>query len=213
MRTIVCDSDPRVGDVRVSTEDIDGVREVARRADGVLAPGTDWPVRIAAEVAHDLGLPHPISVATAKICTDKLAQRERLGSAGVLQPQWSADEAPAYPCVVKAPDRQGQRAMAIVTDPAQLAAAAERARAASRGGRVLFERFVPGPEVTVDGFLKDGRNHVVAVTDRVHFPDAPGIAKQHVYPSAYPDRWTRPQTPPHGRWRRWVWSRVPPTCS
>jgi biotin carboxylase len=25
------------------------------------------------------------------------------------------------------------------------------------------------------------------VTDRVHFPDAPGIAKQHVYPSAYPE--------------------------
>ena len=51
---------------------------------------------------------------------------------------------------------------------------------------MLFERFVPGPEVTVDGFLKDGRNHVIAVTDRVHFPDAPGIAKQHVYPSAHP---------------------------
>ena len=121
VRTIVCDSDPRVGDVRVSTEDIDGVREVARNADGVLAPGTDWPVRIAAEVAHDLGLPHPISVATAKICTDKLAQRERLDAAGVLQPQWSAGDAPAYPCVVKAPDRQGQRAMAIVSDPAHWA--------------------------------------------------------------------------------------------
>jgi biotin carboxylase len=187
VRTIVCDSDPRVGDVRVSTEDIDGVREIARNADGVIAPGTDWPVRIAAEVAHDLGLPHPISVATARICTDKLEQRARLGAAGVLQPAWSADDAPAYPCVVKAPDRQGQRAMAIVTDPAGLPAATDRARAAARGGQVLYERFVPGPEVTVDGFLKDGRNHVVAVTDRVHFADAPGIAQQHVYPSAYPD--------------------------
>ncbi len=144
-------------------------------------------MRIAAEVAHDLGLPHPISVATARICTDKLEQRARLGAAGVLQPAWSADDAPAYPCVVKAPDRQGQRAMAIVTDPAGLPAATDRARAAARGGQVLYERFVPGPEVTVDGFLKDGRNHVVAVTDRVHFADAPGIAQQHVYPSAYPD--------------------------
>ena len=189
LHTIICDGDARVGDVHVSTEDLDGVREVARSsgAAGIIAPGTDWPVRIAAEAAHDLGLPHPISVATGRICTDKLAQRERLQEHGVRQPAWSPETAPSYPCVVKAPDRQGQRAMAIVADETGLAAAADAARAAARSHQVLFEAFVPGPEVTVDGFMKDGKNHIVAVTDRVHFHDAPGIAKEHVYPSAYPE--------------------------
>ncbi|MGZ4480902.1 MAG: hypothetical protein ACXVY5_01740, partial [Gaiellales bacterium] len=58
----------------------------------------------------------------------------------------------------------------------------ERARAGSRSGRVLYEQYVPGPEVTVNGFSVDGMFYPVAVTDRVHFPDAPGVAHRHVFP-------------------------------
>jgi biotin carboxylase len=49
---------------------------------------------------------------------------------------------------------------------------------------VLFERFVPGPEVTVNGFVVGGTHHPVAVTDRIHFEGAPGVAWRHVYPSS-----------------------------
>ncbi len=77
--------------------------------------------------------------------------------------------------------------MTVVRSPADLDAAVEQARAAARNGEVLIEAFVPGPEVTVDGFMKDGRNHIVAVTDRVHFDGAPGIARQHVFPSQHPE--------------------------
>ncbi len=182
VRTIVCDSDPGVGDIPVSSEDTDGVRAAAEGAAGVIAPGTDWPVRVAATVARDLGLPHPISPDVAGVATDKIAQRRALDAAGVPQPAWSTDGPPAYPCVVKAPDRQGQRAMSILADPAGLAAAAGRAAAESRSGRVLYEAFVPGPEVTVNGFTADGRSIVSAVNDRVHFTDAPGVAQRHVYP-------------------------------
>ena len=185
LRTLVCDSDSGVGDVLVSSEDEAGVRAAAGGAAGLIAPGTDWPVRVAAAVARDLGLPHPISPDVALVATDKIAQRRALDAAGVPQPAWSTGEPPAYPCVVKAPDRQGQRAMSIVTDPAGLADAARRAEAGSRSGRALFEAFVPGPEVTVNGFTTEGRGVVPAVTDRVHFPGAPGVALRHVYP---PDR-------------------------
>ena len=182
VRTLVCDSDPGVGDIPVSSEDTDGVRAAAEGAAGVIAPGTDWPVRVAAAVARDLGLPHPISPDVAGVATDKIAQRRALDAAGVPQPAWSTAGPPAYPCVVKAPDRQGQRAMSILADPADLAAAAGRAAAESRSGRVLYEAFVPGPEVTVNGFTADGRAIVAAVNDRVHFTDAPGVAQRHVYP-------------------------------
>jgi biotin carboxylase len=182
IRTLVCDSDAGVGDVPVSSEDRDGVRAVADGASGVIAPGTDWPVRVAAAVARDLGLPHPIALEVAELATDKIAQRRALDAADVPQPAWSTNEPPAYPCVVKAPDRQGQRAMSILADPAGLEAATRRAGAESRSGRVLYEAFVPGPEVTVNGFTAEGRPVVAAVTDRVHFPDAPGVARRHVYP-------------------------------
>jgi biotin carboxylase len=119
----------------------------------------------------------------AAVATDKIAQRGALDSAGVPQPAWSTEAPPAYPCVVKAPDRQGQRAMSILPDSARLADATRRATAESRSGRALFEEFVPGPEVTVNGFTTEGRAVVSAVTDRIHFDGAPGVARRHVYPA------------------------------
>jgi biotin carboxylase len=184
MRTIVCDSDPRYADVPVSSEDGDGVRRTGRDADGLIAPGTDWPVRIAAEAAEELGISHPISAAVAVTCTDKIAQRARLDAAGVPQPRWSTEAPPSYPCVVKAPDRQGQRAMSIIRDPGELGEASARARSESRSGRVLYEEFVPGPEVTVNAFSVDNRFLPVTVTDRVHFEGVPGVARRHVFPAA-----------------------------
>ncbi len=184
VHTVVCDSDPGLGDVAVSSEDAEGVARVARGADGLIAPGTDWPVRIAAAVAEDLGIPHPVPAGVALVCTDKIAQRTRLGEAGVPQPRWSADAPPAYPCVVKAADRQGQRAMTILAGPDGLDEATARARDGSRSGRVIYEEFVPGPEVTVNAFSVDGRFLPVAVTDRVHFEGVPGVARRHVYPAA-----------------------------
>jgi biotin carboxylase len=189
IRPLVCDGSPGVGEAAVSSEDTEGVRRVAREsgAAGLIAPGTDWPVRIAAYVAEDLGLPHPLDVETAVRCTNKIAQREVLDAAGVPQPAWSAESPPGYPCVVKASDRQGQRAMTIVSSPDDLGQAAARARSGARGGRALFEAFVPGPEVTVNAFSVGGRFHPVAITARDHFNGAPGVARRHVYPSGLDD--------------------------
>ncbi len=184
VRTIVCDADPRLADVPVSSEDGAGIRRAAHDADGLIAPGTDWPVRVAAAAAEDLHIPHPIAAAVAETCTDKIAQRTRLDAAGVPQPRWSAEAPPAYPCVVKAADRQGQRAMTILRDAHGLAEATERAREGSRSGRVIYEEFVPGPEVTVNAFSIDGRFLPVTVTDRIHFEGVPGVARRHVYPAA-----------------------------
>jgi biotin carboxylase len=189
VHTVVCDAVPGVGDVQVSSEDRAGIARVARErgAAGLIAPGTDWPVRIAAYVAEDLGLPHPLDAATAVLATNKIAQRQAFDRAGVGQPAWSLEAPPAYPAVVKAPDRQGQRAMTVVEDAEQAEAAAVVAHRASRSGRVLFEQYAAGPEVTVNGFSVDGRYRPVAVTAREHFAGVPGVAQRHVYPSGLDD--------------------------
>ncbi|HUJ92442.1 MAG TPA: hypothetical protein VLW05_07055, partial [Gaiellaceae bacterium] len=88
--------------------------------DGLIAPGTDSPLGLAARIAERSGLPHPLSPRTAVLATNKVRQRERLDEAGVPQPRWWVvapdDPLPEVeaPCVVKAPDRQGQRGLTLV---------------------------------------------------------------------------------------------------
>ena len=177
----------------LSTEDEPAIERLvgALGIDGIISPGTDWPVGVAARIAERAGLPHPISPQTAVLATNKLRQRERLAEAGVPQPRsWvvgSGDEPPVVegPVVVKAPDRQGQKGLTLVVDPAALVPAIETARGAARSGLALVEELVDGPEVTVVGFSIDGVFTALAVTDRItaELP-AFGVALAHVWPSS-----------------------------
>jgi carbamoylphosphate synthase large subunit len=183
----------------VSTEDERGIERLARaeRVDGVIAPGIDFPVGIAARVARAMGLPHPLSPEAAVLATSKERQRERLAEAGVPQPRSqvldAGGEAVQLPCVVKAPDRQGQAGLTLVRDRAELAAAIQAARAASRSGRVLVEELVDGPEVTVNAFSIEGEFHPLTVTDRLTAePPAFGVALAHVWAAEPPVRESGP---------------------
>jgi biotin carboxylase len=166
----------------------------AERVDGIIAPGIDWPVAIAARIADRLALPHPIDPATAVLATSKLRQRERFAEAGVPHPRHvvcaTLEEARTaaagfgYPCVVKAPDRQGQKGLVLVRRGRQLEAAFALALEESRSNVVLVEELVPGREVTVNAFSVDGRFTPLTVTDRVVAdPPAFGVALAHVWPS------------------------------
>jgi biotin carboxylase len=200
---IAVDRDPsapgfRFADRRaiVSTEDESAIERLAtaERVDAIIAPGIDWPVAIAARVASRLALPHPISPEAATLSTSKLRQRERFAEAGVPQPRFlvcsGAQEAAAaaeevgYPCVVKAPDRQGQRGLTLVPDARRMASAVEVALDASRSAALLVEEHVAGREVTVNAFSVAGSFRPLTVTDRLTAdPPAFGVALAHVWPS------------------------------
>lgn len=175
----------------VSVEDEPAVDRLARAedVDGLISPGADWPVGIAARVAERLRLPHPISPATAVLAITKTRQRERLAAAGVPQPRSRVvtedDGTIELPCVVKAPDRQGQRGLSLVRTREELAPAIATALEASRGGSCLVEELVDGPELTVNAVSIDGRFVPLTVTDRLTAePPAFGVALAHAWPSA-----------------------------
>jgi biotin carboxylase len=140
-------------------------------------------------------LPHPLDPETAVLATSKVRQRERFAEAGVPQPEMrvckdlveaaAAANELGFPCVVKAPDRQGQRGLTLVTDAREFTGAAEQALAASRSGACLVEELIDGQEVTVNAFSVAGRFYPLTVTDRVRAePPAFGVALAHVWPSA-----------------------------
>jgi biotin carboxylase len=203
---IAVDRDPaapgfRYADRRaiVSVEDEPAVERLAaaERVHGIVAPGIDWPVAIAARVAERLALQHPLSAETAALSTSKLRQRERFAESGIPQPTFAVCSGPqeavaaaervGFPCVVKAPDRQGQRGLSLVTEPRRVESAVEVALDASRSATVLVEEHVPGREVTVNGFSTGGRFHPLTVTDRLTAdPPAFGVALAHAWPSDLP---------------------------
>jgi len=186
---IAVDRDPsapgfRYADRRaiVSTEDESGIERLAsaERVQGLIAPGIDWPVAIAARVAERLSLPHAISPETAALSTSKLRQRERFAEAGVPQPEFqicsgpeeatAAAERIGFPCVIKAPDRQGQRGLTLVRSADEVAEAVRVALDAARTATLLVEEHVPGLEVTVNAFSSGGHFHPLTVTDRLTAP-------------------------------------------
>jgi biotin carboxylase len=195
--TIVVDRDPAaagfaLADRRaiISNEDERRIERLAaaERIDGIISPGIDWPVGIAARIAAKRGIPHPLEPAVAGLAVSKARQRERFDAAGVPQPRWWLVSEPQpglpIPCVVKAPDRQGQRGLSVVRDERELAPALETAITASRTASAVVEELVEGPELTVNAFSIDGELHPLTVTDRITAePPAFGVALAHVWPA------------------------------
>jgi biotin carboxylase len=145
-------------------------------------------VRVAAEVAAALDLPHPIDPAAAARATDKREQRRAFDREGVPHPCWSEDGTglPAGArIVVKPAAAQGQRGLEIVEPGGDLGAVVAVAQDASRDGQALCEEFVVGPELTVNAFLDAGRFVALTVTDRERAL-AFGVATAHLYPSVHP---------------------------
>jgi len=181
----------------ISAEDEPALERLAsaEEIDGVIAPGIDWSVAIAARISAKLDLPHPLSVESAQLAVSKLRQRERFAEAGLPFARYAVasrgEEAEAaaaelgFPLVVKAPDRQGQRGLALARGHDELGPAVERALAASRSGLCIIEQLEPGREATVIGFSLDGRYHALAVTDR-RSASAPafGVSLEHAWPSS-----------------------------
>jgi biotin carboxylase len=125
-------------------------------------------VELAAVIGRRLGLPHcdPTAAAT---CRDKYAARTALQRAGVPSARFrlvmsrdgaraAADEI-GYPVVVKPRALSASFGVSLVTDPTELDAAYEVARASTlpepwafRHG-VLVEEYLTGPEISVDSVV------------------------------------------------------------
>lgn len=176
--------------------DSDVAIEAAREhhVDGVTTVGTDQTVLVVARVAAAVGLPCHVSVEGALRATNKPAMRRALREAGVPMPDAVVSREhdgvvhpPAYPCVVKAADSQGQRGMTVVDDPADLPQAIETARRESRTRTVVIEGFRTGPEFTINAWMRDGDVESVSVLDRITYNPPPylGICLQHVGPTVH----------------------------
>jgi biotin carboxylase len=203
LNVVAADRDPsapgfRYADRRaiVSIEDEPAIDRLARaeEIDGVIAPGTDHAVALAARVAARLGLPHPLAPEAANVAVSRQKQRERLADAGVPQPRsivcrslaevTAAAEELGYPVVIEVPDRTGERGVGLARDRKAVAEAAADALAESSDEYCLVEELVGGRIVTVNAFSLAGRFVPLTVTDREQAPPpAFGVSLAHLWPA------------------------------
>jgi biotin carboxylase len=195
------------GSVQIPLDDPPGAADAIVAHDSV-APldavlAIDDRGAVAAALASErLGLRHnpPEAVAATR---DKLVMRLRLGAAEVSQPAFAPlagdagpDEVAALvdavglPCVIKPRTLSASQGVLRADTTEQAIAVVERVRTITACATddthpaLLLERFVPGPEVAVEGLLTDGDLSVLAVFDKPDPLDGPAFEETiYVTPS------------------------------
>lgn len=181
--------------IQLDIKDVEGISEYAKKEqiDVVYSVGSDLAMPSVMAVSEKLGLPHYISSNTAALCQAKHKMRLELGADFKGNAQFivceDLSEAVKYnqfPGMMKPVDSQGQRGCFRVDCTADIEKNFEKSMSYSTQKRVIIEKFIDGPEVSVNAFMVKGEMKFALVSDRIVFDDLPGgIIKEHLLPTQY----------------------------
>jgi biotin carboxylase len=161
-----------------------------------IMPGFEFYVDTVARLADRLGLPG-LAVASIEALRDKGVMRERARAAGLRVPRYAeaadADGLAAaglrvgFPAVLKPSRSAGSVHVSRVDGPEELRRAYAWLLADTRtdlgrrlDGRVLLEEYVPGPEVSVEGYVADGEVVIASVTGKLLGPEPNFVEVGHI---------------------------------
>lgn len=162
----------------ISTIDIEGIVNTAKRfrPDGIITIATDMPIRAIAKACEVCGLPG-ISYDTAVKATDKGEMIKAFEKNGVEHPWYliapslevflTLHDRVKFPCIMKPADNAGSRGVVLCQDWDELKEQYEYSCNESRGGTVIIEEYLRGPEFSVEVMVIDGMPHVLQITDKM----------------------------------------------
>jgi biotin carboxylase len=145
-----------------------------RPIDGVMCLGADVPSTVAA-VAHELRLPG-ITRDSARLATDKLAMKMRFRRDSVPIPWFapvnSINDLESHfkkrkeILVIKPADSRGSRGVQRIDTKTDLAHAFAMALAESPSRRVMVEAYLPGPQISTESIILEGKAYTPGISDR-----------------------------------------------
>ena len=184
----------------VSTFDIESTLDVAKKynIDGILTVGTDQPVYTVAKIQESLKLPFLINAKTALAVTNKKIMKKRFMDNNlssnkyiIINKNFKANELKdiKFPVVMKPLDSQGQRGIFKLNSIEEIRENIDKTLSFSRSDEVIIEEYYLSDEITVSGWVKDSKTHLLTITDRLKFETNKhiGICYGHNFKSKYFD--------------------------
>ncbi|SHJ53461.1 ATP-grasp domain-containing protein [Dethiosulfatibacter aminovorans DSM 17477] len=184
----------------VSTFDVDGIVETINKhnVDGILTAGTDQPVYTGALASEKTGLNFYIASGMAKKLTNKKLMKDIFTKHDIptvayryIKRNYKEKDIEGldFPVVIKPFDSQGQRGVLKIDSMKELEELIDETFSFTEEDEILIEEFYENDEITVSGWVVDGKAHILSITDRVTFDLHPhiGICTSHNFPSKHYD--------------------------
>ena len=182
----------------VSTFDIKDNVRVGRKydIDGVMTIGTDQPVYTAAAVADKLNLNTLIDEKTAKAVTNKkvmknIFKKNKIPTAKfkIIDKNFKQKNLKEinFPAVIKPLDSQGQRGVFKINSTEEVSRYFKDVLKFSREDEILIEEYYESNEITISGWVEQGKTNILTITDRITYEQVRhiGICTAHIFPSRY----------------------------
>ena len=182
----------------VSTFNIKDNVRVGRKydIDGVMTIGTDQPVYTAAAVADKLNLNTLIDEKTAKAVTNKkvmknIFKKNKIPTAKfkIIDKNFKQKNLKEinFPAVIKPLDSQGQRGVFKINSTEEVTRYFKDVLKFSREDEILIEEYYESNEITISGWVEQGKTNILTITDRITYEQVRhiGICTAHIFPSRY----------------------------
>lgn len=161
---------------------------INNKIDVVYSTGSDLAMPVACRLSEKLGLPHFVSSKAAYICNHKNAMRETLtqeckGNIPYQVLEETEQITIEFPAILKPSDSQGQRGIFLINSQEEFEAHFKEAKEYSREGKVIVEKYIDGPEVSVNGYMVNGELKYIVASDRDTWPEYTGLIHKHTVPS------------------------------
>ena len=154
--------------------------------DIVYSTGSDLAMPVACRISERLCMPHFVTSKAAYICNHKNAMRSTLADCKGNVPYQVLEEiAPLeldFPVILKPSDSQGQRGVFLIHSQEEFETHFKEARKFSHEGKVIVEKYIEGPEVSVNGYMVNGVLRFMIASDRDTWPEYTGLIHRHIVP-------------------------------
>jgi len=165
-----------------------------KNIDLVIAEQTDRVVPVAAYINQQLGLRGILPVVAHRF-TDKHAMRNHLADTDIPMPKYreignlleASDfiDLYGYPVVLKPKNSQASLGVFRVSNEGDLRRYFHETKKISNDGKILIEEFISGTEITVEAFSNRGTCHVLAISEKEHYPHNECVASRLAYPPRF----------------------------